>query len=94
MVADGRRYPGSDTGSAPCREVVTASGDRDTESNIAGRESSGVDGIRADATVVPLSTTAGAAASSAATLPTGLERRNLFFMWEIGSCCDSVPELG
>ena len=29
-VADGRRYPGSDTGSAPCRGVVTESGDRDT----------------------------------------------------------------
>ena len=26
--------------------------------------------------------------------PTGLERSSLFLMWEIGSCCDSVPELG
>ena len=93
MVADGRRYPGSDTGSAPCREVVTAPGDRDTESTVAGRKSSGVDGIRADATVVPLWTAADAAASSTATHPMGLERRSLFFMWETGSCRDLVPEL-
>ena len=93
-VADGRRYPGSDTGSAPCREVVTASGDRDTESTVAVHESSGVDGIRSDATVVPLWTAADAAASLTATHPTGLEWRGLFLMWEVGSCCDSVPELG
>ena len=78
----------------PCREVVTAPGDRDTESTVAGRKSSGVDGIRADAMVVPLWTAAAAATSSTATHPTGLEWRSLFFMWEIGSCCDSVPELG
>ena len=37
---------------------------------------------------------ADAAASSTATHPTGWERRSLLFMWEIGSCCDSVPKLG
>ena len=74
--------------------LLTAPGDRDTESTVAGRMSSGVDGSRADATVVPLWTAADADVSSTATHPTGLERRRLFFMWEIGSCCDSVPELG
>ena len=45
-VTDGRRYPGSDTGSACSGEVATASGGRDTESSVAGRESSGDSGIR------------------------------------------------
>ena len=36
----------------PRREVVTASSDRDTESAIAGRQSSDAGGIRADAAVV------------------------------------------
>ena len=48
----------------PRREVVTASGGRDTGSTVAGRESSGVGVIRADAAVVPLWTAADAAASS------------------------------
>ena len=61
---------------------------------VAGRKSSGVGGIRADATVVPIWTAADAAAPSTATHPTGLERRGVFLMWEVGSCCDSVPELG
>ena len=63
-VTDGHRYPGSDTGSASCEEFVTASGGRDSESSVAGRESSGVDGIREDATVIPLWAAANAAASS------------------------------
>ena len=57
-VADGRRSPGSHTGSAPRREVVTASGDRDTNLTVAGRQSSGVGRIRADVVVVPLWTAA------------------------------------
>ena len=93
-VTDDRRYPSSDTGSACSGEVVTASGGRDTESPVAGRESSRVGGIRENATVVPLWTTANAAATSTATHPTGLERRCLFLMWEVGSCCDSVPDFG
>ena len=52
MVTDDRRYPSSDTGSACIGEVVTASGGRDTESPVAGRESSGVGGIRENARVV------------------------------------------
>ena len=86
-VTDDRQYPSSDTGSACSGEVVTASGGRDTESPVAGCESSGVGGIRENATVIPLWTTANTAATS--THPTRLERRCLFLMWEVGSCCDS-----
>ena len=68
--------------------------DRDIKSTVAGRESSGVGGIRADAMVVPLCIADDAAASSTTTHPTGLERRGLFLMWEVGLCCDSVPEIG
>ena len=93
-VTGGRRYPGSGTGSAYSGEVATVSGGRDTESSVAGRESSGVGGIGEEATVVPLWTTANEAATSAATHPTGLERSCLFLMREIGSCCDSVPDFG
>ena len=69
-----RRYPGSGTGSAYSGEVATASGVGDTESSVAGCESSGVGGIGEDATVVPLWTTASEAATSVATHQTGLER--------------------
>ena len=93
-VTDGRRDPGSDTGSAYRGEVATASGGRDTESSVAGHESSGVGGIGEDAPVVPLWTTANKAATSTATHPTGLERSCLFLMREVGSCCDSVPDFG
>ena len=44
--------------------------------------------------VVSLGTTTTEAATSTATRPTGLERSCVFLMWEVGSCCDSVPELG
>ena len=54
--------PGSHIGSAPRREVVTAASDRVAKSAVAGRQSSGVGGIRADAAVVPLWTAADAAA--------------------------------
>ena len=93
-VTDGCRDPGSDTGSAYSGEVATASGGRDTESSVAGRESTGVGGIGEDAPVIPLWTTANEAATSTATHPTGLERSCLFLMWEVGSCCDSVPDCG
>ena len=94
MDTDGRRYPGSDTGSACSGEVATASGGRDTESSVSGRESSGVGGTGKDATVVSLWTTTTEAATSTATHPTGLERSRVFLMREVGSCCDSLPELG
>ena len=32
-------------------------------------------------------------APSTATHLTGLERSGVFLMWEVGSCCDSVPRL-
>ena len=70
MVADGCGFPRSDTGSAPRREVVTASGDRDTESTVAGRKSSGVVGIRAADTAAPSTTTH----------PTGLAWCGVFLM--------------
>ena len=76
-------------------DSVTASSDRDTESAVAGRQSSGVGGIRAYSyvAVVPLWTAADSAAPSTATHPTGLERCGVFLMWEVGSCCDSLPKL-
>ena len=92
-VADGRRFPGSHTGSAPRQEIVTASSDRDTESAVAGRQSPGIGGIRADVAVVPLWTAANEADPSTATHLTGLERCGVFLMWEVGSCCDSLPKL-
>ena len=55
-------------------KLLTASGGRDTESSVAGRESSGFGGIGEDAMVVPLWTTANEAATSTATHPMGLER--------------------
>ena len=76
----------------PRREVVTAASDRVTKSAIAGRQSSGVGGIRADAAVVPLWTAADAAAPRQRPI-----RRDwngvVFLMWEVWSCCDSLPEL-
>ena len=93
-VTDGRGYPGSDTGSACGGEVVIVSGGRDTESSVSGPESSGVGGIGKDVTVVSLGTKTAEAATSTVTHPTGLERSRVFLMWEVGSCCDSVPELG
>ena len=93
MVADGRGYPGSDTGNTCGGEVVTASGGGNTESSASGRESSGVSGIGKDATVVSLGKTA-EAATSTVTRPMGLERSGVFLMWEVGSCCDLVPKLG
>ena len=74
MVADGCRSPGSHTGSAPRREVVTAASDRVAKSAVAGRQSSGVGGIRADAP------------------RQRLEWCGVFLMWEVGSCCDSLPK--
>ena len=54
MVGDSDR-------SAPRRELVTAASDRVTKSAVAGSQSSGVGGIRADAAIVPLWTAADAA---------------------------------
>ena len=98
MVTDGRGYPGSDTGITCGREVVTASGGGNTKSSASGCKSSGVGGFGNDAMVVSFRTTAREAAteaaSSTATCPTALERSDVFLMWEVGSCCDSVPKLG
>ena len=85
-------------GSTCGREVVTAPAGGNTESSASGRESSKVGGFVNDVTVVSFRTTATEAAteaaSSTATCPTGLERSDAFLMWEVGSCCDSVPKLG
>ena len=91
---DGRGYSGSDTGSACGGEVVAASGGGDTESSAAGCESSRVGGIGKDVTVVSLRTTTTVTAAVTATRPTGLERSGVFLMWEVGSCSNTVPELG
>ena len=80
MDTDGRGYSGSDTGSACGGEVVTASG--------AG-------GIGTDVAVISFRTTTTTEATAAtATLPTRLERSDVFLMWEVRSCSNTVPELG
>ena len=88
-------YSGSDTGSACGGEVVTASGGGDTESSAAGRKSSGAGGIRTDVAVIPFGTTTTAeATATTATRPTRLERSGVFLLREVGSCSNTVPELG
>ena len=93
-VTDSCGYPGSDAGSTCGREVATASGGGNTESSATGRESSRVGGFGKYVTVVSFQTTATEEASSTATRPTGLELSDVFLMWEVRSCCDSVPKLG
>ena len=89
-VTDGRRYP-APIPEVPVVEKLLVSGGGNVESSSSGRESSGVGGIGKDVTVVSLGTTATEAATSTTTRPTGLERSGVFLMWEVGSCCDSVP---
>ena len=66
----------------------------ETQSSASGRESSRVGGIGKDVTVVSLGTTTTEAATSTATRPTRLERSCVFLMLEVGSCGNTVPELG
>ena len=60
-----------------------------------GRKSSGAGGIGTDVAVIPFGTTTTTAATAAtATRPTRLERSGVFLLWEVGSCSNTVPELG
>ena len=72
-------------------EVVTAPGGGDTthKSSAAGRKASGAGGIGTDVAVIPFGTT-----TTTATRPTRLERSGVFFLWEVGSCSNTVPEFG
>ena len=59
------------------------------------RESFGAVGIGKDVAVISLGTTTTTeAAVATATRPTRLERSDVFLMWEVGSCSNTVPELG
>ena len=81
-------------GGACCGEIVTATGEGDTESSTCGCEPSSADGFEIDVTLLPrrpAPTTV--AASAKATRPTRLDRRGVFLLWEVGSCSDTLPEL-
>ena len=85
---------GSDTGACG-GEVVSASGGGDTESSAPGRESSGAGGIGTDVAVISFGTTTMTEATTAtATRTTRLERSGVFLVWEVGSCSNTMPELG
>ena len=76
-------------------EVVTATGGGNTESSTSGCESSSTDGIGTDVALIPRGTAlTTATAAATATRPTRLERRGVFLLWEVGSCSNTMPELG
>ena len=75
-------------------ESPALTGDGDTESSTSGYESSSADRVRADDALISLGTTPTTATVTAtATLPTGLERRGLFLLREVGACSNTLPEL-
>ena len=75
------------------RETITAAGKRDTESTNQSLEPHS-DDIGEDATLLSRRTApATAATSKTATLPARLVRRDVFLLWEVGSCSDMLPGL-
>ena len=94
-VTNTRGVSGPGAGGACGGEVVTATGGGNTESSTSGCESSSTDGIGTDVALIPRGTApTSATAAATATRPTGLERRGVFLLWEVGSCSNTMPELG
>ena len=86
---------GSEAGGAGSGEVATATGEGNTESSTCGCESSSADGIGTDVALIPRRTAPTiAAATATATRPKRLDRRGVFLLWEVGSCSNTLPELG
>ena len=76
------------------RETITAAGEGDTESTNQSREPHSDDNIGEDVTLLPRRTApATAATSETATLLTGLVGRDVFLLWEVGSCSDTLSGL-
>ena len=76
------------------RETATAAGNRDTESTNQSREPHSDDIIGEVVTLLSRRTApATAATSKTATLPPRLVRRDVFLLWEVGSCSDTLPGL-
>ena len=85
---------GSKAGATGGRETITAAGKRDTESTNQSREPHIDDIIGEDVTLLSRRTApATAATSKTATLPTRLVRHDVFLLWEVGSCSDTLPGL-
>ena len=79
----------------PCSgQVVTATGDGDTELSPSGCESSSTVRIRTVDVLVHRGTApAAATATATATRAAGLERCVMFLLCEVGSCSNTMPEL-
>ena len=79
----------------PCSgQIVTATGDGNTELSPSSCESSSTDIIRTVDVLVHRETApATATATATATRPAGLERRVMFLLWEVGPCSNTMPEL-
>ena len=94
MGANDCGVAGSEAGGTGCRETATAAGKGDTESTNRSREPPSDDDIGADVTLLPRWTAPATAATSVtATLPTRLDRRDVFLLWEVGSCSVTLSEL-
>ena len=100
MGANDRGTAGSEAGGIRGRETVTAAGEGDTESVDHSREPPSADDIGTDVALFPrrtapatAATSATAAASATATLPTRLDRCDVFLLWKAGSHTDTLSEL-
>ena len=94
MGAKYRGTAGSEAGGTGGRETITADGERDTESTNQSRETHSDDIIGEDVTLLPRRTSpATVATSKTATLPMRLVRRDVFLLWEVGSCSDTLSGL-
>ena len=77
----------------PCSgQVVTATGDGNTELSPSGCESSSTDIIRTVDVLIHHGTAPATAIATTATRPAGLEQRVMFLQWEVGSCSNTMPE--
>ena len=77
----------------PCSgQIVTETGDGNTDLFPSGCESSSTGRIRTVDVLVHRGT-APATAMATATRPVGLERRVMFLLWAVGSCSNTMPEL-
>ena len=86
--------PSSGSGGADGGKIAAASGDGDTQSPARARESTRTRGVGKLVPIVPLGTADIGTADSAGTHQTGLKWRRMFFMWKVGSWCDSLPRSG
>ena len=84
----------SEAGGVGHRKTVTAAGEGATESATRSCKPSSTDGTGTDVMLFPRWTAPTSTATSAtATYPTRLDRRGLFFLWEVRLYDDALPQL-